>query len=666
MHLSDTMPIDQRILALKGPIFVFGASGFIGANLFETLLRHRRDCYAITHDTRGAWRLKLLATPDENILYGDILFRNSLRELFRKYQPGTIFDLSAYGAYSKQDNASLIYETNVLGLVNILEECPAVSAYVHSGTSSEYGLSCDDPDEEDPLLPNSHYAASKVSAGYILKYYGKCRKIPCVNLRLFSIYGPWEEPDRLIPQLIYKAKQGQWPPLVAPQISRDFLYVADAVEAFVNAAVNMNPALHGESINIASAKQTTLKELVGLAADLFQVPEPPAWGSMPNRNWDLERWRGNFEKAKRAIGWEPKVDLRQGLLHTAKWQEESNFERRVLPAFRTPQKTIKVSCIIACYKDGQAIPVMYERLVKVFAAMKARYEIIFVNDASPDDSQRVIEGICARDPDVIGITHSRNFGSQSAFLSGMNLATGDAVVLMDGDLQDPPELIPQFYDKWLEGYEVVYGRRVRREASWLMNLCYKTFYRVFSSLSYVSVPVDAGDFSLMDRKVVRELISLPEKEQFLRGLRAWVGFKQTGVDYVRPERMFGVTTNNWRKNIWWAKKGIFSFSFVPLEILSYLGLSLTACAFLAMLAQIIMRLFNSNIPHGITTIIVLLLFFGGLNLFGLSILGEYIAKILEETKSRPKFIRRSVVFRGKTLDSAVQIENLSCAARPNP
>src|SRR5512133_275861 len=172
MNIPETQTLEQRILGLKGPILVFGASGFIGANLFETLLRYRRDCYAVSHDVRSAWRLKLLSAPQENIVYADILFKNSVRELFRNHHPGTIFDLSAYGAYSKQQNAALIYETNVSGLVNILEECSGISAYVHSGSSSEYGLKCDNPDEDDPLLPNSHYAASKVSAAYIIKYFG--------------------------------------------------------------------------------------------------------------------------------------------------------------------------------------------------------------------------------------------------------------------------------------------------------------------------------------------------------------------------------------------------------------------------------------------------------------------------------------------------------------
>lgn len=663
MQAPTAMTLEERIRGIKGPIFVFGASGFVGTNLFETISSYRDDCYAVTHDQRAAWRLKLLGTDPKRVLFADILFKNSVRQIFRDYQPSTVFDLSAYGAYSKQDNANVTYETNVIGSLNILEESAQVAALVHAGSSSEYGLNCDDPDEDGNLAPNSHYAVSKIAAAYQIRFYGRCRDLPCVNLRFFSIYGPWEEPDRLIPQLVFKARQGEWPPLVAPQVARDFVFVSDAVEALVNAAVFMKPALFGHSINIGTGKQTSLKELVKCAAELFDVSKEPIWGSMPNRKWDLEQWRGNYAKAKQLIYWEPRVTLREGLLKTSEWQDKMNFSDRILPAFVAPAKKTKISCVIACYKDGEAIPVMYERLVRVFAGMKTRYEIIFVNDSSPDDSRRVIEAICAKDPDVVGINHSRNFGSQSAFLSGMMLTSGDAVVLMDGDLQDPPELIPSFCEKWQEGFDVVYGRRVRREGPWFMNICYKAFYRLFSSMSNIPVPVDAGDFSLMDRKVINELIRLPEKEQFLRGLRAWVGFKQAGVDYVRPERMFGVSTNNWRKNIWWAKKGIFSFSFVPLEVLSYVGLALTVLSFVAMIAQVVLRFFLHNVPHGITTIIVLILFFGGINLLAVSVLGEYIAKVLEETKSRPKFIRESIIYRGKQMDSPVQIETLAEALK---
>ncbi len=318
----------------------------------------------------------------------------------------------------------------------------------------------------------------------------------------------------------------------------------------------------------------------------------------------------------------------------------------------------KISCVIACYKDGEAIPFMYKRLVETFSKMNIRYEIIFVNDGSPDNTETVLNSICENDANVIAITHSRNFGAQNAFISGMEISTGDVVVTMDGDLQDPPEIIPAFYEKWLNGFEVVYGTRVKRETGFFLNISYKLFYRIFSKMSYITIPRDAGDFALMDRKVVNELIQLPEKEQFLRGLRAWVGFKQTGVDYVRPERMFGKSTNNLRRNIWWAKKGIFSFSFVPLEIISYMGFILTGVSFLAILFQIISRILHPDIPHGITTIIVLVLFFGGVQLLAISVIGEYLAKVFEESKGRPKFIRRSIIYKGKKLESSSEIEDL--------
>jgi dolichol-phosphate mannosyltransferase len=266
-----------------------------------------------------------------------------------------------------------------------------------------------------------------------------------------------------------------------------------------------------------------------------------------------------------------------------------------------------------------------------------------VKDCSPDDTNEVLQKIVDEDDHVIAIEHSRNFGSQSAFLSGMEISTGDGVVLLDGDLQDPPELIEKFYAEYLNGYDIIYGRRVSREGNQMLVSFYKLFYRLFRSVSYVPIPLDAGDFSLMDRKVVNELVKMPETDQFLRGLRAWVGFRQTGVDYVRPERMFGVTTNNWRKNIAWARKAIFSFSFVPLELLTYLGWSLTLLSFMAIIVQIVLYFVLPDIPHGITTVIVLILFFGGLQMLGISILGEYQAKILEETKRRPKFIRRNVM-----------------------
>ena len=309
--------------------------------------------------------------------------------------------------------------------------------------------------------------------------------------------------------------------------------------------------------------------------------------------------------------------------------------------------SITLSAVIACYKDGEAIPVMHKRLTDVFTKIGCNYEIIFVNDGSPDNSEKILEKICLDDEKTTAIFHSRNFNSQNAFTSGMLQSTGDAVILLDGDLQDPPEIIEVFVEKWLEGFDVVYGSRINRDTSKLMNYAYKTFYRLFNKLSYLEIPLDAGDFSLMDRKVVNEINNAKEKDRFIRGLRAWVGFKQIGVPYHRPERLFGKSTNNFFKNVKWAKKGIFSYSYLPLEFMSFFSYVIVLISGLALLLYIILYFVNQEAPKGITTLIVLVLFLGGVQLLSISILSEYIGKILEETKRRPNFIIKKILNNNK-------------------
>ncbi len=316
---------------------------------------------------------------------------------------------------------------------------------------------------------------------------------------------------------------------------------------------------------------------------------------------------------------------------------------------KSKKKKNKISAVIACYKDAQAIPIMHKRLTETFRETGVDYEIIFVNDGSPDNSEELLRDIVRHDPHVIGINHSRNFSSQMAFTSGMDIATGDAVVFLDGDLQDPPEIIKKFYKKWIDGYDVVYGVRVKRETSLLMAISYKLFYRVFHKMSYVQIPIDAGDFSLVDRKVVNVLKQFPERDRFLRGLRAWVGFKQTGIPYIRPERMFGKTTNNFFRNFQWATKGIFSFSYVPLQLMTLLSLTVFFIALLGMVVQIILRLILPDTPLGITTVLVVVLFIGAIQLLGISILGEYIGKIFEEVKQRPKYVVKSIFRSSKSI-----------------
>jgi glycosyltransferase involved in cell wall biosynthesis len=294
---------------------------------------------------------------------------------------------------------------------------------------------------------------------------------------------------------------------------------------------------------------------------------------------------------------------------------------------------------------------MYERIVSTFNKIEAEYEIIFVNDSSPDQSLEAILELSAKDSNVIGINHRRNFGSQSAFLSGMKVSTGDAVVLMDGDLQDPPELIEVFYKKWQEGNNVVYGVRNKREVSFITQFLYKSFYRIFNKVASFKVPVDAGDFSLIDRESVDEILNFKEFDIFLRAIRAYIGGKQIGVPYFRPERMFGKSTNNFLKNIGWATKGILSVSRVPLTLVSFIG----AVLFLIGLITSIVILFLYSLGRveiGLEIIILAIILnisIGLISLLSIAAIGEYVGRILEETKRRPRYLVASYIKNGEIM-----------------
>lgn len=304
-----------------------------------------------------------------------------------------------------------------------------------------------------------------------------------------------------------------------------------------------------------------------------------------------------------------------------------------------------ISVVPIAYKDEGNIKELYKRLTESLKQITTNYEIIYVNDSSPDSSGVILKELAAKDKHLTVITHSRNFGAQNAFTTGMRHAIGDAIVIMDGDLQDPPSLINDFVKHWLKGFEVVYGVRRKREQSMgsFWEYAYHLFYVIFKKLSYVDVPLDVGDFSLMDRKVVDHINNLPEKDRFIRGLRAWVGFRQTGVEYVRPERFSGRSTNNFIKNLTWARRAIFSFSYTPLEWVFYIAgfsMLISICAVVLYLAFYV---FIPDAPKGFLTLLVATLFLGSIQLFTLSVMCEYLRRIFEEVKSRPPAIVKEII-----------------------
>lgn len=576
----------------------------------------------------------------------------SVSTVLTKRAPKVIFDCSSFGAYSFEQDIERIHATNYTCFIHLLETVSTLPlhAYVHAGSSSEYGLNANAPHEQDQLLPNSHYAVSKCAAAAAVAFYGKVRNLPVANLRLYSVYGPYEDSSRLIPVLCEHAHRNDLPPFARPQTSRDFIHVDDVIEAFVRTALSMNLDIAGESFNIGTGTKTSLADLASLTQKIFSIDATPKFKESVARAWDIDMWVANPSKAKQMLQWQPKTSLEDGLKITATWWEEhlcnASFTSLSKKVDQRPAKN-SVSAIVACYKDAQAIPIMHKRLKAVFTRLGIDYEIIFVNDCSPDDSEERIRAISAQDPCVTGISHSRNFGSQAAFRSGMELSTKESCVLLDGDLQDPPELIETFIGKWREGADVVFGRRIKREMPSYLEWCYKCFYKLFAAMSEVPIPRNAGDFSLMDSSVVYWLLQCRERDSFLRGLRAYIGFTQVGVDYVRPERMFGTSTNNWIKNIGWAKKAVFSFSRLPLHLLTaFGGISCLATILLAIITVASKLFWPSSAPQGITFLSLLVMFFGSGSLLGLGLLGEYIGKIMEETKARPPFIRKRLISRG--------------------
>ncbi len=301
----------------------------------------------------------------------------------------------------------------------------------------------------------------------------------------------------------------------------------------------------------------------------------------------------------------------------------------------------KIAIIVACYRDAGSIAEMLKRIHAVMAHVTPHYEIVYVNDASPDNAGQVLAQAFQGDKRLSIITHARNFGSQNVFTSGIANSSSDAVVLMDGDLQDPPEVIPLFVEKWLEGYDVVYGIRNRRKTNFILKTAYKIFYRLYRKLSYVDVPLDAGDFSIIDRKVADIIAQLPERDRFLRGLRAWVGFKQIGIPYTRDTRYWGESTNTFGDNIRWAKKGIFSLSFKPLEWISYLAAGIVIIS-LCVIAVYVYFYFRFGAPSGFMTLLVGMLFLGAVQLLCLSVIAEYLGRVFEEVKGRPRFIVKDI------------------------
>lgn len=297
------------------------------------------------------------------------------------------------------------------------------------------------------------------------------------------------------------------------------------------------------------------------------------------------------------------------------------------------------SVVVPVYNEELVITETYNRLKKVLDSTGEKYELIFVNDGSRDKTVEIVRELCKMDKNIRLLSFSRNFGHQTAITAGMDYAAGQAIVVIDADLQDPPEVILQMIQKWKEGYDVVYGVRQKRKGETLFKkLTAKLFYRFLRSMTNVSIPVDTGDFRLIDRKVCDALKTLPERNRYVRGLVSWVGFKQIGVEFVREERFAGETKYPLKKMIHFATDAVTSFSYKPLKLATYVGLVLSGLSFVYLLFVICEKIFTTFTEPGWASLTAINLFFNGIMLFILGIIGEYIGRIYDECKGRPLYI----------------------------
>jgi len=299
----------------------------------------------------------------------------------------------------------------------------------------------------------------------------------------------------------------------------------------------------------------------------------------------------------------------------------------------------KYSLIIPIYNEEETIPELYRRVSDVMDSLDDSVELILINDGSRDRSLKLMRELQERDARVCYISFARNFGHQAAVTAGLNFARGQVIVVLEADLQDPPELIPKMIESWQAGYHVVYAQRTKRKKeSWFKRLTAYVFYRLLRQLADVDIPADTGDFCLMDRQVVDVLNSMPERNRYIRGLRAWIGFRQTAVKFERDPRFAGEVKYTFKKSLALAINSLVSFSKIPLRISTYLGLFSALIALLMALLVLYWRLQQPDSPvTGLATILIAVFFLGSVQLISIGILGEYIGRIYEEVKGRPAY-----------------------------
>lgn len=527
-------------------ILIIGALGFIGSHLLKSYYSKGHSVIGLSTGRHSNF-FRIPEHLQKYIVIQDL-------DIFLVHHKNTFFDLiincSSHGNYSWQSNISKITQC-YQDLAHILDFAKTHnSKLLNLGSSSEYGVDinfrCEFP-LNDPC-PSSLYGATKSAQFQIIRFYGERYRVPCAHLRLFSVYGPLEHPDRLIPNICKSLIHDNSLTLSSPQTEHDFVFIEDAVDAIETIANKMTPDHYGKAFNVCSGSPTTLKDIAFLLNTKF-LKLNINWSSKLSRNWDLSKWSGNPDLTKKLFNWTAKTTFEVGLLKTLDFYKKQNSY--IFNSISYSSDT-EVSIIITCYNHSKSIEKLVYEISTEMKSYSTSYEIIILDDADQTNSFEKLIPLVLDNPSITLIRNQTNQGSQYSILRAFNYTNGQAIVTMDGDGQDPVYTLIKLISKWKKGSNIVLAKRTNRKESYFMNASRCLFYRIWNLTSIRPIPLDVGDFSIVDRALLHELLENPPKFFTWRSYRLKKTTCPEFVEYTRPASPENISTNSILRLIQWS------------------------------------------------------------------------------------------------------------------
>lgn len=665
-------------------VLVTGGAGYIGSHVCKALANTGMTPVAFDNLSTGhRWAVKW-----GPLFVGDVGSAADLDKALTKYNPIAAIHLagSAIASESVTDPGKY-YQNNVLTSLCLLDALRrhGVGLLVFSSSCAVYGApEIEAIDEKTALNPINPYGRSKLIVEDALRDFGRAYDFRSVALRYFNAAGADHDAEigevhdpetHAIPNAL-RAASGEIPyfelfgtDYESPDGTcvRDYIHVTDLANAHIAALTYLREGGKSIALNLGGGKGCSVKEILsaverttGIDVAVRESPRRPGDAAVlvadPKLASDVLRFTPEYTDidtiVETAWRWHQSFTLRNSRHEAARSLEDTiRPSSQVQGDLKTRRSgAVDLSVVVPCFNERDVIKITHARLCDVLGRIEnIRLEIIYVDDGSNDGTDQIVRELVDSGTNAKLICLSRNFGHQPAISAGLANSNGDVVAVMDADLQDPPETVVEMLEKWREGFDIVYGVRAQRKESTVKRLAYSWYYRMWRALSNVEIPLDAGDFSLMDRRVVELLNNLPEKNRFLRGLRAWSGFRQIGLTYERRAREAGQSKYSVFKLLRLAFDGIFNFSTTPLTGVFFTGLITAALSSIGLVLIFIQRIFNisifgvspGDIP-GFALLALIILFLGGIQIFSIGIVGEYVGRIYQEVKGRPSYIIRSV------------------------